>query len=144
MPRSAATLAREGAIVGVADIRLDAAEAVVTGLELPARARAIALDVADAAAWDATIAAFVSDVGRLDILVNNAATHTQALVEEMSDDEWHRVLRTNADSVFFGVARPCARCAMGPGWRDRQRRDRPVRGALLVGLHRVEVPRPGI
>ena len=74
----------------------------MAGLDLPARARAIALDVADAASWDATVAAFVADVGRLDILVNNAATHTQALVEEMSDDEWHRVLRTNADSVFFG------------------------------------------
>jgi NAD(P)-dependent dehydrogenase (short-subunit alcohol dehydrogenase family) len=96
------TLAREGAIGGVADIRLDAAESVATGLDVPARGRAFALDVADAASWEATVAAFVSDVGHLDILVNDAATHTQALVEEMSDDEWHRVLRTNADSVFYG------------------------------------------
>jgi NAD(P)-dependent dehydrogenase (short-subunit alcohol dehydrogenase family) len=69
---------------------------------MPASGRAIALDVSDPASWEAVTAAFVADVGRLDILVNNAATHTQALVEEMTDEEWHRVLRTNADSVFFG------------------------------------------
>jgi NAD(P)-dependent dehydrogenase (short-subunit alcohol dehydrogenase family) len=95
-------LAREGAFVGVADVRQGAAEAVVQGLDGPEPGRAIALDVSDAASWDAAIADFVADAGRLDILVNNAATHTQSLVEEMTDDEWHRVLRTNADSVFFG------------------------------------------
>jgi NAD(P)-dependent dehydrogenase (short-subunit alcohol dehydrogenase family) len=96
------SLAAEGAIVGVADIRPDAADAVVAGFEEPTKGRAIGLDVTDAGAWAASIEAFVTESGSLDILVNNAATHTQALVEDMSDDEWHRVLRTNADSVFFG------------------------------------------
>jgi NAD(P)-dependent dehydrogenase (short-subunit alcohol dehydrogenase family) len=35
-------------------------------------------------------------------LVNNAGTHVQALVEDLADEDWDRVLRTNAYSVFYG------------------------------------------
>jgi NAD(P)-dependent dehydrogenase (short-subunit alcohol dehydrogenase family) len=95
------TFAAAGAVVGVADLRADAAQDVATGLA-EGRGRALALDVTDSGAWDRAVADLVAATGRLDILVNNAATHTQALVETMTDEEWHRVTRTNADSVFFG------------------------------------------
>jgi NAD(P)-dependent dehydrogenase (short-subunit alcohol dehydrogenase family) len=88
-----------GATVVVADVRADAAAGTAAGL---AHGEAATLDVTDSAAWTALVADVVARRGRLDILVNNAATHVQALVEEMSDDEWHRVQRTNTDSVFFG------------------------------------------
>jgi NAD(P)-dependent dehydrogenase (short-subunit alcohol dehydrogenase family) len=94
-------LAQDGATVAVGDIRTEAAEHVAAALP-GGRGIGLGLDVTEASAWEAAVVRLRERVGPLDILVNNAATHTQALVEEMSDDEWHRVIRTNADSVFFG------------------------------------------
>jgi len=91
--------AAEGATVVVADVRMHAAESVAA--ELP-DAVALPLDVTSSAGWNEAVARVVLEHGRLDVLVNNAATHVQALVEEMMDDDWDRVLRTNADSVFYG------------------------------------------
>lgn len=89
----------DGATVVAADVREDAARATATGL---ARGHAAALDVTDSAAWDALAAEVVARHGRLDILVNNAATHVQALVTDMTDEQWQHVQRTNTDSVFYG------------------------------------------
>jgi NAD(P)-dependent dehydrogenase (short-subunit alcohol dehydrogenase family) len=89
----------EGAVVFVADIRADAAEAAAGELRagIP-----VELDVSSSGAWTAAIDRVLRDHGQVDVLVNNAATHTQALVETMTDEEWDRVVRTNAYSVFYG------------------------------------------
>jgi NAD(P)-dependent dehydrogenase (short-subunit alcohol dehydrogenase family) len=92
-------LAGEGAAVAVADVRVDAAEAVASQLE---RAFSVALDVTSSAGWHEAVEQVVRAHGRLDILVNGAGTHVQTLVEEMTDDDWERVIRTNATSVFYG------------------------------------------
>jgi NAD(P)-dependent dehydrogenase (short-subunit alcohol dehydrogenase family) len=89
----------EGATVVVADVRVDTAEATAAGL---VRGVSLQLDVTDSAAWDEAVARVVADHGGLDVLVNNAGTHVQALVEEMADEDWDRVVRTNAYSVFYG------------------------------------------
>ena len=89
----------EGAIVVVADVRSEAAEAAAQGMQ---RAQPLQLDVTSSAAWKDAAKLVESEHGRLDILVNCAATHVQALVEDMTDEDWHRVVRTNTDSVFFG------------------------------------------
>ena len=89
----------EGATVVVADLRAEAAEAVAADLR---RASPLELDVSSSAGWDAAVEQVVRDHGRLDVLVNNAGTHVQALVEAMTDDDWDRVVRTNAYSVFYG------------------------------------------
>lgn len=94
-------LAEDGAIVAVADIRPDAAATVADGLP-HGRGRAVTLDVTDPAAWEVALGRLARDEGGVHILVNNAATHTQALVEDMTDAEWHRVVRMNTDSVFYG------------------------------------------
>jgi NAD(P)-dependent dehydrogenase (short-subunit alcohol dehydrogenase family) len=89
----------EGATVVVADVRADAAASVAAGLR---RGVPLALDVSSSAAWNDAVEAVVRDRGRLDVLVNNAGTHVQALVEATTDEEWDRVVRTNAYSVFYG------------------------------------------
>ena len=93
-------LAREGGLAVVADLREDAAAAVAA--EVEGGARAAALDVTDPQAWAALVAALEAEHGRIDILVNNAGTHVQALVEDTSDEDWDRVIRTNAYSAFYG------------------------------------------
>jgi meso-butanediol dehydrogenase/(S,S)-butanediol dehydrogenase/diacetyl reductase len=103
----------EGATVVVADLRRDAAAAVADEL---AHGDPIELDVASSTAWDAAVESLVERHGRLDVLVNAAATHLQALVEHTEDADWQRVVRTNVDSVFFGcraVVRPMRRSGGG-------------------------------
>ena len=93
------TFAAEGASVIVADVQEDAAVRVAASLP---GARALQLDVTSSSAWNQAARAVGAQDGGIDILVNGAATHVQALVEQMSDGDWDRVMRTNADSVFFG------------------------------------------
>jgi NAD(P)-dependent dehydrogenase (short-subunit alcohol dehydrogenase family) len=88
-----------GAFVIVADVREDAARRVADELE---HAEALQLDVTSSADWKDAARDVEARHGRLDVLVNGAATHVQALVEDMSDEDWDRVVRTNSDSVFFG------------------------------------------
>ncbi len=89
----------EGATVVVADFRAEAAEEAAAAL---GRGVPLVLDVSSSTQWNAAVAKVVADYGRLDVLVNNAATHTQALVETLTDEEWDRVVRTNSYSVFYG------------------------------------------
>jgi NAD(P)-dependent dehydrogenase (short-subunit alcohol dehydrogenase family) len=91
--------AAEGAAVIVADIHEDAALRVAETLR---GARPLQLDVTSSAAWNDAARGIAAQDGGVDILVNGAATHVQALVEDMTDEDWDRVVRTNADSVFFG------------------------------------------
>jgi len=44
----------------------------------------------------------MTDFGRLDILVNNAA-HQASIesIEEITSEEWDRTMRTNLDAMFY-------------------------------------------
>lgn len=59
-----------------------------------------AFDVTDSAAVTAAIAAIEKD-GPVDILVNNAGMQNRRSLEEFPDEDWHELMRTNVDSVFF-------------------------------------------
>jgi len=43
----------------------------------------------------------VNQVGHIDILVNNAAVTRDNLLMRMKDEEWHTVIKTNLDSVYY-------------------------------------------
>src|SRR5579884_2889090 len=66
----ATRLITDGHRVAIADI--DAAAGARTAAELGPAARAFACDVADSDAVDRMMAAVLSEMGRLDVLVNNA------------------------------------------------------------------------
>jgi 3-oxoacyl-[acyl-carrier protein] reductase len=67
-------LAARGAHVILADVDGDAAESAAS--ELSDRVQAIALDVADASAVEATMSALGAQYGGIDLLINNAGIHS--------------------------------------------------------------------
>jgi acetoacetyl-CoA reductase len=73
------------------------------------RFRVWRLDVTDDRACGAMMAALVDELGRIDVLVNNAGITRDASLRKMTLEDWHEVLRTNLDSVFH-----MSRQAIGP------------------------------
>ena len=64
------------------------------------------LDVTSEADWDAAVKAATDAHGGLDILVNNAGVFLGRDIEEVSLDDWHRLVSVNLTGVFL-----CARAA---------------------------------
>ena len=65
-----------------------------------------ALDVAEEAAVDRVFAEVARQFGRIDILVNNAGLSIRKSSDELSLDDWNRVVAVNMTGVFL-----CARAA---------------------------------
>ena len=70
-------------------------------------------DVSDGEACRAGVAAIEAAHGPVEILVNNAGTVSDNKFENMTDDQWQRVVRVNLDSVFYMSK------AVYPGMMDR-------------------------
>jgi len=96
----ARALCERGARVVVADLNLEGAEAVAAGLG--ERAVAVALDVRERASFQRVFTEAVERLGRVDVLVNNAARTVMRSFWEIDDEEWNEVLATNLRSVFIG------------------------------------------
>jgi 3-oxoacyl-[acyl-carrier protein] reductase len=66
------------------------------------RCQTVALDVTSRASWQQAVAKVLAAHGRLDVLVNNAGLHQDALLGTMPLEAWERVRATNLDGVFHG------------------------------------------
>ena len=64
-------------------------------------AHAAVFDVTDAGAVAWAIDQIEVDLGPLDILINNAGLQRRAPLEHFSHAQWHELMRTNVDSVFY-------------------------------------------
>ena len=62
---------------------------------------ALGCDVKSAADVRSVVDAAVSGFGRLDILINNAGTSWGAPVEEMTLEQWNKVIETNLTGTFL-------------------------------------------
>lgn len=71
-------------------------------LEFPGRCGCIELDVTQSAAWSSAVAAILSRHKRLDVLVNNAGSHQDGLLANLTASAWQQVIAANLDSVFHG------------------------------------------
>jgi NAD(P)-dependent dehydrogenase (short-subunit alcohol dehydrogenase family) len=89
----------EGATVALADVNGDGVEAAVR--ELGERAIAIRMDVTEQASIDAGFAEAIARMGKLDILVNNAALFTAAPTVEIRRADFDRVFAVNTAGTFF-------------------------------------------
>ena len=70
--------------------------------ENPDRCFCTSLDVTSPDSWQHAIKEILARHQRLDVLVNNAGGHEDALLATMPQDSWRRVLATNLDGVFHG------------------------------------------
>lgn len=68
---------------------------------------AICADVTNAKDIDAMLAAAIQEYGHLDVVVNNAGIWPTTLIEDMSDEEWKKVLDVNLTGPFMLSKRAC-------------------------------------
>jgi len=99
-------LARDGCDVLVhANVNVAAADSVVAAIEAAGgSARAVAFDVTDVGATSAAIGRIL-EAGPIQVLVNNAGVHDDAVFPAMRGEQWHRVLDVALDG-FFNVTQP--------------------------------------
>jgi glucose 1-dehydrogenase len=112
---TAIRLARDGYSVVVAEI--DEQRAASVAQSIGTAALPFAVDVSEAAAVDALLAATLERFGRLDVMVANAGVPHGAPFLELGEDIWERVLAVNLKGVFLcGQAAARAMVAAGrPG-----------------------------
>jgi NAD(P)-dependent dehydrogenase (short-subunit alcohol dehydrogenase family) len=104
----AEALGQRGATVGVNDLRHTDAESAAGALTLAGiQATPMAGDVTTAADVSAIISRIERELGRLDILINNAGVLRPTLAEVISDEEWDLVINGNLKSTFL-----CCRAAI--------------------------------
>ena len=58
-------------------------------------------DVTNAQSVFAAVQQIETQVGAIDILVNNAGMQIRGPLHEYKDEDWHTLMRTNLDSVYF-------------------------------------------
>lgn len=105
----AASFAAEGAVVVIADVTSQPVEGGEPTIDLITRAGgAASFETVDVSRWedvDSLIAKTVAHHGRLDIMVNNAATYTGTALLETSAPQWERVMTVNLTGMFYGCKR---------------------------------------
>ncbi len=95
-------LSEEGATVVIADIREEKARALADQLGTNgSKAQAIGLDVCDEMQIRKAIDDIISKYGHLDVLMNNAAIDKTVSVEELSGEEWNRIIGINLTGPFL-------------------------------------------
>ena len=95
------TLAKAGCVVIPADIKEEQITTVAKNLnEQGHRAKAMKLDVTNEQNAKEVIEKIVEEYGRLDILINNAGIDVTKSVEELSIEEFDRVIRVNLRGTF--------------------------------------------
>src|SRR5580704_1237847 len=100
----ALALANDGATLAAADI--DPAAAQRTASEAAGnRGLAIEADCGDVASIDRMVARVVAELGRIDIIVNNAGVTRFSYIMDLTEADWDRIHRVNAKGVFFCLQR---------------------------------------
>jgi NAD(P)-dependent dehydrogenase (short-subunit alcohol dehydrogenase family) len=102
----ALAMAEAGATIAAADIDPAAAQRTADqAASNTRRALAVEADCGEVAQIDAMVARTIADLGRLDIIVNNAGVTRYAYIMDLSEADWDRIHRVNAKGVFFCLQR---------------------------------------
>ena len=94
-------LSEAGAIAIIADIREELAQKVALEIQADGgKTQALQLDVCNPAQVESAMAEIVSQYGQLDILINNAGVDVTLPVDELSVQDWERIIAVNLNGPF--------------------------------------------
>tara|TARA_Y100000588_G_C14152202_1_gene881060 strand:+ start:644 stop:1396 length:753 start_codon:yes stop_codon:yes gene_type:complete len=96
-------LAGEGAKVIIGDVLENAGQSTAKEIvQSGGECFFVSLDVTSESDWDNAVDEAISRFGKLDILVNNAGVTSRGNVEDISSDDWSRVMDVNVKGGFLG------------------------------------------
>jgi 3-oxoacyl-[acyl-carrier protein] reductase len=125
---TARALAARGATVAIFNRNQERARAALETLrEAGSVGHAFMADIADPASVESAFAAALTQLARVDILVNNSGITRDGLFMRMSDEQWQQVIDTNLGGAFR-CCRAVARAMM------KSRYGRIVNVSSVVGL----------
>ena len=97
----AIALAREGANIIAIDVDIQTAEEVAREIKsLDRQALAIQVDVSDSKEVNQMVQSVLEKFKRVDILVNNAAIIKRGSIEDLTEEDWDRVMDVNLKGAF--------------------------------------------
>jgi NAD(P)-dependent dehydrogenase (short-subunit alcohol dehydrogenase family) len=112
----ARVLARAGADVALASRHPDSLARIMGEIEsMGRRAVAVALDVRNEQSIRAAVSEAESNLGRIDVLVNNAGCNVRKPALDVTWEDWNLILETNLRGPFF-VAQAVARGMIRRGY----------------------------
>ena len=121
-------LAREGCDVALSDLNAETAEeGAAEARALGRRAVAIASDVTRADQVDAMVRRTLAELGRVDVLVNNAGIQIVVPMLELSEQQWDSLFDVNLKSYWL-----CAR-AVAPHMIERGQGGKIINAASRAG-----------
>jgi len=95
-------LASAGATVVIANRRAVEGQSAAESLKKEGlNAVAIPADVSSMSSVASLVSRVISDFGKIDILVNNAGIISRKPAEEITEEEWDRIMNTNLKGLFF-------------------------------------------
>jgi NAD(P)-dependent dehydrogenase (short-subunit alcohol dehydrogenase family) len=107
---TAELFAREGAAVAIVDLAAAAAKQAAEQITGDGgTALAITADVSDPAQVAEAFGQVAAELGRLDVLYNNAGVNSSGSVLDATDEDWDRCFAVNAKATFL-----CSRAAAQP------------------------------
>jgi NAD(P)-dependent dehydrogenase (short-subunit alcohol dehydrogenase family) len=111
----ASALARQGAVLAIADINAQGAnEAAAKLRDTGAQAHGFVVNVAEARSVEAMMKDLTTQLGRLDILINNAGVGGNTPFLDTSLELWNRIVSINLTGAFI-VAQACAKQMVAQG-----------------------------
>ena len=111
----AITLAREGANIIAIDVDIQTAEKVAKEINsLDRQALAVQVDVSDSKEVNRMVQSVLKKFKRVDILVNNAAIIKRGSIEDLTEEDWNRVMDVNLKGAFN-----CAKAVVGTMKKQR-------------------------
>ncbi len=117
--------AQEGAQVAICG--RDATTAAEAAQAIGPNVKGYGCDISDSAAVDAFIGDVSKDLGAPWALVNNAGITRDGLLMRLKDEQWHEVIKTNLDSIFY-LCRATARGML------KQRQGRIINMSSIIGI----------
>jgi 3-oxoacyl-[acyl-carrier protein] reductase len=105
----AIALAQKGCSIAICDLNLESATKVAQEISSMGRkALPLKVDVSKASEVQTMIDHVLKEFGRIDILVNNAGICKVVSIENMTEEDWDKVMAVNLKSVFL-----CSKAVMG-------------------------------